>query len=288
MVQGPVNYMVDMPNAFVEGLKGYQMSQQMQNQAAAQAEQQAMLQRREQMKADLAAFANRQGKTKDDYERMMLMYPELEKQMSSSLERLDETQRTNKVNQMMPIMAALSGGNTDAAKEQMANLKRAYENSGQELEARNLDMLMQNVDIDPAAARTSMELMLFNADPKKFDKWSEAQKRFGEERRAEEMQPGAIAKQRADIIKSGVDAGLTQQEALKTQAQTRKLDAETQQIVMELAADKKGGNLSPDKKVDLEQKLADKYYSRNKNYLERLTAYNNLVESAKQDTGQGC
>jgi len=287
MVQGPVNYMVDMPNAFVEGLKGYQLSQNVMAQNQQMQAQQAMQQRRDQMSSDMAAFANRQGKTREDYQRMMEMYPELKDQMTAAISNMNEEQKNAKVNQMMPIYAALKAGNTDAARESMKNLEDAYRSSGMDLEANNLKMLQDNLDIDPKGALASTEIFLFNADPEKFSKWSEAQTKLGAETRAQQLQPGEIKKQEASLVKMGIDNGLTQQQALKTAAETRKLDAETRKIIMDLAANQNGQITDPNKRADLEQKLGDKYYARTKNYQDVFDSYQTLQASGKEGTGPG-
>jgi len=285
MVQGPVNYMVDMPNAFVEGLKGYQLSQNVMAQNQQMQAQQAMQQRRDQMSSDMAAFTNRQGKTREDYQRMMEMYPELKDQMTAAISNMNEEQKNAKVNQMMPIYAALKAGNTDAARESMKNLEDAYRSSGMDLEANNLKMLQDNLDIDPKGALASTEIFLFNADPEKFSKWSEAQTKLGAEARAQQLQPGEIKKQEASLVKMGIDNGLTQQQALKTAAETRKLDAETRKIIMDMAGQAQGGMLPPEKRFDYERKLAQEYQNNTKNFTQVQEAYRRIKAAENNAAG---
>jgi hypothetical protein len=150
-------------NPALQGLQAFQMGQQMNAQKMQMQQQQQLMQRREQMKADMAQFAQRTGKTAEDYTRFAEMYPELQEQMNASIKQLNATQKQEKVNQLMPIYAALKSGNPDAAKEQIAQLQDAFKSSGMDSEAQNLDILSQNIDLDPRAAETSAGLFLANA-----------------------------------------------------------------------------------------------------------------------------
>jgi len=160
----------------------------------------------------------------------------------------------------MSFYAPLKGGNTEAAKKQIDQLIEAYKNSGQQAEAQNMQTIRDNIDLDPQGAITSSEMFLFNAmDPERFKKLSESQELLGKERRATDMAPLEQKKMKAEIIKSGVDAGLTEKEALRTEAQTRKYDAETQKLFMEMEALKKQGPIPDEKKFDMERKLSGEY-----------------------------
>lgn len=193
MVQGPVDYSINAQDPFVEGLKGYKAGQEVQLRGQQTQLLQQLLQRREQMKTDLADFSSRQNKTRDDYERMMLAYPELKDQMTAAIGRLSEEQKNEKVNQMLPLYAALKSGNTEAARQVIGNLEQAYKSSGMEEEAQNLNMINKNLDIDPKGALTSTELFLFNADPEKFLKLSQAtQKMEGGGEKAKKQKTGSF------------------------------------------------------------------------------------------------
>jgi hypothetical protein len=145
-------------------------------------------------------------------------------------------------------------------------------------EANNLEMLNENIDIDPKAALTSSGLFLAQAmGPEEAKKFFEATKVAGEERRAEQLQPGEVKKQSAEIVKMGIDNGLTQQEALRTAAQTKKLDAETKKIIMETAALEKQGGLDPEKRFDQERKLAKEYSSQTADFTSIRDSYRRLT-----------
>lgn len=82
-------------------------------------------------------------------------------------------------------------------------------------------------------------------------------------------------------------AGKSPEEIAEIRAKTGKLEAETLKILKEISTLGDKGDLTTDKKVDLEQKLADKYFSRTKNFQEVNTTFNNLMASAEQKNGPG-
>jgi hypothetical protein len=280
-------YQINIPNVGKSFLSGMGAGQELVARNRELEQRRNAQERQNQMQEAFANLANKEDKTIEDYQQLMTQYPEMGKQIQQSIKMLNDQQKKEKAGQLTPIHVALMGGNTDAAKAKIDELIDAHRNRGLEAEASNLEILRQNIDIDPKGALTSSGFLLAAIDPEKFKTITESQKMIGEEKRAKELQPGEIKKQQAELIKFGLKNDLTRQEALKTAAETKKLGIETQKIIMEMEGLNKGGNLSADKKVDLEQKLADKYYSRNKDYLNRVGAYHNLLESAKQDTGPG-
>lgn len=273
------DFTIEGPGLGQQFLSGFGQGQQLMAQHKAQ-------QRQAQMQEDLAAFAQNQNKTIADYEAMMQKYPEIEKQMQSSLDRFTAQQKENKVDQLMSFYVPLKSGNVDAAKARLDELISAYENSGNEIEAQNMRTLRDNIDIDPKGAITSSELFLFKSmDPERFKKFAESQGVLGEEKRSAELQPEQIKLKKAEVIKAGLDAGLTEQEAMKMQAQTKKLDAETQKLIMEMEAMKKQGPIPDEKKFDQERKLAKEYQANTKNFTDVQEAYRRI--QATEDNAAG-
>lgn len=275
------NYDIQVPNIGEKFLGGYSMGQDIMAKRAAQ-------QRQAQMQEEMATFADQPNKTAEDYQRLMTKFPEMSKQLSQSLQAFNDQQKQTRINQMISIYAPLKGGNTDVAKARIDEMIAAYRNSGQELEAKNMETLKENIDLEPKGAETAAEMFLFQAmGAEDFKKFAEAQAETGTEKRATELQPEQLKLKKAEVVKAGIDAGLTQKEALKTEAATRKLDAETQKIFMEMAALEKQGPIPPEKKFEMEQKISDKYYKRSADYLERRVAFDNLLASGLDTSGAG-
>lgn len=274
-----VNYNFETPNIGQQFMGGYSMGQEIMAKRAAQ-------QRQAEMQEEMGNFAMQPNKTANDYQQMMLKYPEMSKQIQNSLQMFNDQQKQSKISQMMSFYAPLKGGNTDAAKARIDEMIAAYRNSGQELEAKNLETLKENIDLDPTAAQTSAEMFLFQAmGPDDFKKFSEASGTLGEESRAAQLQPEELKLKKAEVVKAGIDAGLTQQETLKTIAATKKLDAETQKIILETEAMQKQGALDPEKIFEQERKLAKEYQANTKNFTDVQEAYRRI--QAAEDNAAG-
>lgn len=246
----------------------------------------AAQQRQAEMQEEMGNFAVQPNKTAEDYQRLMTKYPEMSKQIDQSLQAFNAQQKQAKINQMMAMYAPLKSGNTDAAKARLDEMITAYRNSGQELEAKNMETVKENIDLDPKGAETAAEMFLFQAmGAEDFKKFAEARGKVGEERRAAELQPEELKLKKAEVVKSGIDAGLTQQETLKTIAAMKKLDAETQKIILETEAMQKQGALDPEKIFEQERKLAKEYQVNTKNFTDVQEAYRRI--QAAEDNAAG-
>ncbi len=158
-----LDYRINPQNPFMSALQGFQIGQQIQAQQAQMQAQQQAQQRQAMMQQDLADFAAREGKTPEDYQRLMTKYPEIGQQIQQDLNQYNENVRQNKINQLLPVYAALSTNNVDQAKELLDEYQSAAENSGDAQQAKQLGLLKDQIDIDPQGALTSSELYLYSA-----------------------------------------------------------------------------------------------------------------------------
>ena len=158
-----VDYRIDFQNPFIAGLQGFQAAQQMTLQQQQIQQQRQAQQRQAQMQQDLADFSSIQGKSPEDYRRMMMKYPELSKQIEQSMSMYNDEQRQNKINQLLPVYAALKSDNVDQAKGLIDEYQLAAENTGDSQQAKTLELLKQQIDIEPKGALTSSRLFLYGA-----------------------------------------------------------------------------------------------------------------------------
>lgn len=158
-----MDYRIDVQNPFLSALQGYQQGVQILAQEQAIQQKQAAFDQQKQMQADLSAFAQKSNKTAEDYRRLMTMYPEITQQINMDLSRYNEAQRENKINQLLPVYAALKTKNVDQAKNLIDEYKAAAENSGDTQQAKMLDILKQQIEIEPTGALTSSRLFLYGA-----------------------------------------------------------------------------------------------------------------------------
>lgn len=279
-----VDYNIDVKNPFISALEGFQTAQKMQAMRAQSEQIQAAQQRKAEMQAALGQFAAR-DRTPEEYQRLMQLFPEIADQVKISLQSLNDQQKENKINQLLPVYAALRSGNVEQSKKLLDENIAAARNSGMENEAKMMEQIKSNLDLGPEGvkgAEISASIFLNAADPERFKTVNEAMKLQGEERRMEQMQPGELKKQKADLIKSGVESGLKEKEALKVEAETRKLGLDMQKTIMEMASLEKSGGVTPEKKFDLEDKLRNQYVTRTKNFTDSKT-YLDKIRASKDD-----
>lgn len=159
----PIDYRADVKSPMMRALQGFQVAQQMTiNQQRIDAANKAMA-RQQELQGALAQFAERQGKTIDDYRNFMIRYPEMSQQVDANLQGLTEEQRQGKINRLMPVYAALKSGNYEIADGLIDEQMRAARSSQDPQEEQNLKIVKENLAMDPKGALTSARIFLYNA-----------------------------------------------------------------------------------------------------------------------------
>lgn len=192
----PYNYMLDIPNP-IDSVNqsiasGFNLAakvdqvQQQREQMAAQKEQQA------QMNQSLQYLS--QNPSPENYARVMTMYPQLSENLKRAYDTMDDGKRKTTLNVSSQSYAALLNNQPEIAKQIVTDAANAYENSGQSKDAGVLRGYAKLIDNNPAAARTSIGLMMAATDP---DKFKDIYSTLGQEQRANEMQPYDIAESKA-------------------------------------------------------------------------------------------
>lgn len=192
----PYNYMLDIPNP-IDSVNqsiasGFNLAakvdqvQQQREQMAVQKEQQA------QMNQSLQYLS--QNPSPENYARVMTMYPQLSENLKRAYDTMDDGKRKTTLNVSSQSYAALLNNQPEIAKQIITDAANAYENSGQSKDAGVLRGYAKLIDNNPAAARTSIGLMMAATDP---DKFKDIYSTLGQEQRANEMQPYDIAESKA-------------------------------------------------------------------------------------------
>lgn len=182
----PQNYMPQaVQNPFLQGLQGFQMAQQMAAQRDALAAQREEQAQKAQMKADIAAFSEKPNKGIDDYQNLMVKYPQLSQTLQRSFENMNEEQKKNKIGELTTLYGFLSNNKTEDAKNYLDTLRTAYENSGDNAAAISLKSIKESLDMQPEgpqAALNMAELQLYKAMGKDAFERMIAQRKGGLER----------------------------------------------------------------------------------------------------------
>lgn len=186
----------------------------------------ARVKREQQQKqnAALADFAQKKGKTAQDFIDIQTQFPSLAANFQIPLDALNAEQRKTAISQATNVFAALQNGNIEGAISLLEDEKTASENSGDEIGARRAEILIESIKLNPDAALTSAGLFLSQAvGGEKFAATFEALEAQGTKRTFEDV----------NLRQKFADLG-------KTQAETKKL-------IKEVADGKKAGatDMSP-------------------------------------------
>jgi len=171
-----MDYRIDVQNPFISALEGFQTAQKMQAMRAQTEQIQAAQQRKAEMQAALGQFAAR-DRTPEEYRKLMTFFPEIADTATKSMEMLSEEQKKNKINQLLPIYAALESGNTPVAKQKLEENIAAARNSGMENEAKLMEQVLKQIDMGPEGikgAKTSAGIFLYNVMGDDFNKMRES------------------------------------------------------------------------------------------------------------------
>lgn len=215
----PRAYMLEANNngglqGFGQGLQlGAAYAQSQRAQAAAQQEAQA----KEQMNADLSAFAQMPNKTAEDYATIVTKYPNLSEPYKRAWDMQDQAKKDSNFKIASQVYAATKSGQPEIAKGLLQTQAEAYRNSGLEQDAKAMETLASLAEMNPDMLLTSVGIQLAATNPEQFASVSKA---LGEESRAQELQPYEVSQAGANIQKTRADIGQTQAQTGLTQQQT--------------------------------------------------------------------
>jgi len=226
------------------------------------------------MQLDLGALSD--NPTAAGMTRAIIKYPQLAEHFKETYSALNEQQKDARVREASGVYAALQSGSPDIAQKLLAEQAAAFENSGNEQDAKVRRDLAELIKLNPSSAMTSTGLFLASAmGPEKF---TETFTKLEEENRKKELQPGELKKQ-------GIDMGLTEEQTKKAILDGKKVSAETTKILMEIEAAKKNGGLDPEKAFQQEDKLRTEYTNLTASTRDVQSAYQRVL--ASEDTPAG-
>jgi hypothetical protein len=217
---GPIDYTLDVQNPIQSVLQGYQAGAAIRNDQLQQQQQQAAAAQQQRQQQMLAELANKPNATADDYVRVMTQIPSIAEQLQKAWTTKNAAQQQAEAGDMLRWSAAIETGNAEIAAKQMEERAAAMESSsgnGQSSaptqSSQALRAQAQIVRNNPQFALAQFKATLaFNPNGKDA---AETLKKFGEEQRAQEMQPAAMAKAGAEAQKSAIDAKYAEQNAIQ-------------------------------------------------------------------------
>lgn len=164
---------IESPVARVQ--QGITFGQQQVDRRAAQQAAQAQAEQQRKVQADLLALAQKENRTADDFQDLIIRNPGLADTFKNSIAQLNVEAKAATITEATNVFAALSSGNTEAAINILESRKEAAENTGDQQEIQTTEILIQAIKANPDAALTSAGLFLAQATgPERFASTLEA------------------------------------------------------------------------------------------------------------------
>ena len=267
----PIDYRIDVQNPVLEAMKGFNLAQTMALQRNEIQRQQQAQQRQAQIQEALGAFAQRRGKTIEDYRNLAIRFPELSEQVQQTLSNLSEEQRQGRINRVMPIYAALKSGNKEIAGDLVDEQISASKYSQDPMESKNFELIKRNMELDPRGALTAARIYLYSAmGEDKFAKMDE--QLFDAEKRPE----GADNIRMSEFLPDKTMVGVTQAgEIIVKDVSGRQLFGDEAKRKIE-EAQQKG--------IDLRAEAA-KAEAEARQSVEQVKIYSGQIDSVNSDIG---
>lgn len=205
----PINYIKDVQNPFNSVANGMMQGLQLGTAMQAQQEKQRQIELQKQMQTDLGALASKPNPTAQDFAQITTKYPQLAEHFKNTWSMLNQDQQQTRLSQASQVYAALNAGKPEIARQLLDDQAAAYRNSGMDQDAKTTETLSKLIELNPETAKTSTGLLLSSVlGP---DKFATTFTSLGGEQRAQEKQPGEVAKINADARKATYEANNTPQ-----------------------------------------------------------------------------
>jgi hypothetical protein len=184
------------------------------------------------------------------------------------------------------MLSALNSKDNGAALSIIDTRLQALKNSGNEKHAADLQSLRDIVEKHPESAAQTMQYML--ATVPGGDKMLESLGKIGKEGRDAAMAPGELKQKTAEATLKEIEAKFSPQKLQAdlwlTQAQTGLANAQAGKAKSE-SEQKLAGLMTPEQKLDIEDKLRKEYGAQTKPYQEVKSSYNRLLTSEDNAVG---
>lgn len=205
----PINYIQNVQNPFNSVANGMMQGLQLGTAMQAQQEKQRQIELQKQMQLDLGQLASKPNPTAQDFAQITTKYPQLAEHFKNTWTMLNADQQQSQLSNATQVYAALQAGKPEIAQKLLDEQSAAYANAGDEKNAKINSTLSQLIKQSPETAKTSAGLFLSSVlGP---DKFASTFTGLGGEQRAQEKQPGEVAKVNADARKATYEANNTPQ-----------------------------------------------------------------------------
>lgn len=212
---------------------------------------------------------------------LSVKYPALSEQFKRSYDMLNQDQQQNKLNVTIPVYAAIQNGRPDLAANQLLDHATALDNSGQAEEAQRTRTMAQFIKDHPEQAKVTTGLLLSSAMG--ADKFASTFGAIGQEGRAQDQAPGALAKVNADASTAQSEAVIKKSQADAAPTTVKLGNAKTAQEIAKMDSDAKVAQFNAEiAAADSETKRGQLTLERDK-YIQEQAKLNQAQGNAAQD-----
>lgn len=221
-----------------------------------------------------------------DYQKLMIQFPTLGATLKEPYEMLSSEAKQKRLTQATQVLAALKSNSPETATALLERFKAAAENSNDNASAAGAQALMDQIAIDPIAARDAAALSVAAAaGPDQFASIYEKISKVGAEAA---LQPGVIAKQDFELIQLGTNMGIdpkkTQQIIKSYRGAGLSPDTSKNLLIFEAGGSK---IYDPEKRYAASKDLRAEYNKRTGDLTGSRINYDKMIESAKIQAGLG-
>jgi len=227
-----VNYKLDVQNPLVSSLQGFSAATSISEGMRKQQEAKLAMEQQKMIADAGRALMNNPNPTAADYAKYSMLLPDKQAAaVRAAWDMMDKDKQQQALKISGEVYSAFNSGNNEMGVALLKKQSEALHNTpGQEAQADYFDRWAQIAEINPNAAKMNFgtTLSLFPGGDKVIDSVAA----MGKEQRAQELQPGAIAKNKADIdnINSQID-----ERAGRLALDKKKLNTDTWLKLQELA-----------------------------------------------------
>ena len=219
---------------------------------------------------------------------IMVAYPQLGESLRANFDMLNSEQKQNNLMRATQVSSALSAGGVPAALKLVETQRLAAENSGDSANADALKVLKEQIEMNPDAALTTVDMYL-NANMGQEQYASFYEKRT-KNARENQLQPGVIAKQDFELIKLGTDMGIDPKQTQQIIKSYRGagLSPDTSENLLILEAGAPGSKIyDPEKRYSASKDLRTEYNKRTGDVTAGRVNFAKMESSAKIGEGLG-
>lgn len=154
------SFLANIPSPVQRVQEGVLLGQQQSDRAQAQRTAREAAVQRKALNDELLALSENENKTPEDFIDLMTRFPELADKFKAPLEALTDIQKQTALEEATSVFAALEGGQTDIALNILKRRKEAAEAAGDVQGATQADIMIQTIELNPDAAKSTTGLFL--------------------------------------------------------------------------------------------------------------------------------